>query len=85
MYVLFRYPVGIIIEGVILARGKNKMRVAARGVADTLEFKRSGKNWFSADRQRVELEFVMSRPNDAGTELENSLSGGRVMTFASAN
>ena len=85
MYVLFRYPVGIIIEGLVLARGKNRMRVAARGFADTLEFKRSGKNWFSADRQRVELEFVMSRPNDASLEMENPLQEGRVMTFAGAN
>jgi hypothetical protein len=85
MFLLFRYSVGIIIEGVILAKGKNRMRVAASGFADTIEFKRSGQKWFSADRQCVELEFVMSRPNDADLEMERPLQSGRVMGFASAN
>jgi hypothetical protein len=60
MYILIRYPVGIIVEGVVLARGPNRLRVAAAGIEDTIELKRSGKEWFTETRQPVEFDFLMS-------------------------
>jgi len=60
MYLLIRYPAGVVIEGVVLAAGKNRLRVVSPGFTDTLELKRSGKNWILADRYRVELELLMS-------------------------
>jgi hypothetical protein len=60
MYVLVRYPVGVVIEGVVLAQRRNSLRIAAAGFGDTLELKRSGDHWIDSSRDRVELEFLMS-------------------------
>ena len=85
MYVLFRYPVGVVVEGVVLANGRNRMRIAAAGFADAIELKRSGSHWISADRQCVEVEFIMSRSSAVCTELALPTEQGQVMTFACAN
>lgn len=79
MYVLIRNEAGTIVEGVVLANRKNRMRVAAAGFPDTLELKRSGSRWIVADRQPVELEFIMPRSS------ETPNAGLRVMTSAHAN
>jgi hypothetical protein len=60
MYLLIRFPVGIIVEAVVLREGRNRMRVAAAGFRDTLELRRSGSQWFAAGRQPVEFDFLMS-------------------------
>ena len=85
MYVLFRYPVGVVVEGVVLANGRNRMRIAAAGFPDAIELKRSGSNWLSADRQCVEVEFLMSRSSSSYSEQAHPVERGQVMTFASAN
>ena len=59
MYMLIRYPVGIIVEAVVLARGRGRMRVAAAGFPDAVELRRSGSQWLTAARQPVEFEFLM--------------------------
>jgi len=85
MYVLFRYPVGVIVEGVVLANGRNRMRIAAPGFADIIELKRSGSSWIGADRECVEIEFIMSRSCDAPTDFVMPLQNGQAMRFASCN
>jgi hypothetical protein len=60
MYLLIRYPVGIIVEGVILAKGRNRMRVAAAGFPDAIELRRTGSQWFAETSQPVEFDFCMS-------------------------
>ena len=60
MYTLIRYPGGIIVEALVLAKGRNRMRVVVAGSSDTIELKRSGPQWFTATRQPVELDFLMS-------------------------
>jgi hypothetical protein len=55
MYMLIKYPVGIIVEAVVLARGRDRMRLAAAGFPDTVELRRSGSQWFTATRQPVEF------------------------------
>jgi hypothetical protein len=79
MYLLIRYPAGVVIEGVVLAAGKNRLRVVSPGFPDTLELKRSGKNWILAGRYRVELEFLMSG-RSAATHTEAPMK-----SFAYAN
>jgi len=37
MYLLIRYPGGIIVEGVVLAKGSKRLRVAAAGFPETIE------------------------------------------------
>lgn len=67
MYMLLRYPAGITLEALLLARRKNRMRVVARGLSDTIELRRSGTLWLDPDRQPVEFDFMMS----AGAEFES--------------
>jgi len=59
MYLLMSYPAGITMEAVILAKGRNRMRIVVAGSPDTVELKRSGEAWM-ADGQPVELEFLMT-------------------------
>ena len=76
MYLLVRYPVGVIVEAVVLAKGRNRMRAShAAGFPDVIELKRSGSQWFTATRQPVELDFLMS---DAPCESVSSSRTGRV-------
>jgi hypothetical protein len=79
MYLLIRYPAGVVIEGVVLAAGKNRLRVVSPGFTDTLELKRSGKNWILADRYSVELEFLASGRSDT------TATEARTASFAYAN
>jgi hypothetical protein len=60
MYLLIRYPGGIIVEGVLLAKGRNRLRVVAAGFPDAIELRRTGTAWFTAGRVAVELDFLMS-------------------------
>jgi hypothetical protein len=67
MYLLIRYPVGAIVEGVVLAHRKNRMRVAAAGFPDIIELKRSGQEWFTSNGQPVEFDFIMSHSRQSET------------------
>jgi hypothetical protein len=60
MYLLIRYPGGIIVEGVVLARGRNRMRVVAPGFPETIELRRTGALWSTDNGEQVELDFIMS-------------------------
>jgi hypothetical protein len=60
MYMLIRYPAGIIVEAMVLAKGRNRLRVAAADFPDAIELKRSGSHWFTATREPVEFDFLMS-------------------------
>ena len=42
MYLLIRYPGGIIAEGVVLAKGDSRLRIVIAGFPDTMELKRVG-------------------------------------------
>jgi len=59
MYLLIKCSAGIIVDAVVLARGRGRMRVAAAGFPDTFELRRSGSQWFTEARQPVEFEFLM--------------------------
>jgi len=73
MYILIRYPLGIIVEAVVLARGRNRMRLAAAGFPDTIELRRSGLQWLTAARQPVEFDFLMSNACRAGEGVCSSM------------
>jgi hypothetical protein len=60
MYLLMRYQGGIIVEGVVLAKGKNRLRVVAAGFPDTIEIKRADARWLTSRGELVEIEFLMS-------------------------
>jgi hypothetical protein len=73
MYLLIRYPVGTIVEGVVLAHRKNRMRVAAAGFSDIIELRRSGAEWFTSTRQPVEFDFLMSASRRAPCLLKTGM------------
>jgi hypothetical protein len=75
MYLLIRYPVGIIVEGVVLAKGSNRMRVAAAGFPDTIELKSSGSQWFTETNQPIEFDFLMSNDQPAESLSASSPAG----------
>ena len=60
MYLLIRYPGGIIAEGVLLAKGRDRLRVVVAGFPDTVELKRAGEMWSTCRRELVEIDFLMS-------------------------
>jgi hypothetical protein len=67
MYLLIRYPGGIIVEGVVLARGRNRLRVVAAGFPDAIELRRTGTAWSTASRVPVEFDFLMSDTQQSAT------------------
>ena len=83
MYMLIKYPVGIIVEAVVLARGRDRMRVAAAGFPDTVELRRSGSQWFTATRQPVEFEFLMCNAQ-LGESVSSLRPAGRARAAGSA-
>ena len=60
MYLLIRYPGGVIAEGAVLATGRNRLRVAVAGLPDTIELKRASSGWVAAGHMPVEFDFLMS-------------------------
>ncbi len=61
MLALIRYPVGVIVEAVILAVTRSRMRVAAAGFQDAFEIRRSGNRWLTDAGEAVEFEFLSAR------------------------
>lgn len=80
MYMLLRFPAGVVVEAVVLAKGRSRMRVAAAGFADTIELRRSGAQWFTATRQPVEFDFLMSNTHQS----ESVGSSGPALAVGSA-
>lgn len=87
MYLLIRYPVGIIVQAVVLARGRNRMRVAASGFPDTIELRLSGSQWLTETGEPIELDFLMSLAHQAAGVSTSSPAGlvGRVGAGAFEN
>jgi len=67
MYLLIRYPGGIIVEGVVLAKGEDRLRVVVAGLSDTVELKRVGATWSTCRREIVEIDFLMSDQRQSQT------------------
>jgi len=66
MYTLISYPVGVVIEGVIVSRTRNRMRVVAAGMPDALELRRTGSNWLTENGEEVQFEFLATDFPSAG-------------------
>jgi len=65
MYLLMRYPAGITREAVILAKGRNRMRIVVAGEPDTIELKRLGPEWLAGEGQPVEFDFLMASVSES--------------------
>ena len=80
MYLLIGYPAGIIAEGVVLATGRNRLRVAVADFSDTVELKRIGAQWFAAKGEPVEFDFLMSDARQAVTAPSTKAVGAAMDT-----
>ena len=67
MFALIAYPAGMIVEAVVLSMDRNRARVAAPGCPDTMEFTRSGQDWFSEGGDKVTFEFLMLEAPESET------------------
>jgi len=59
MHLLIGYAGGIIVEGVVLAMGRDCLRVAVSGFPETIELRRTGAVWSADNGEQVEFYFVM--------------------------
>jgi hypothetical protein len=85
-YMLIRYPIGIIVEAVVLAKGRNRMRVAAAGFSDALELRRSGRQWFAPASQPVDFDFLMpSAQSGAKASFTQPIPATRASASAARN
>jgi hypothetical protein len=58
MYTLIEYPVGVVVEAVVLSMETNRLRVAVAGFSDALEFVRPGLEWVTEGGQRIDVGFL---------------------------
>ena len=75
MYMLIRYAGGIIVEGVLLAKGKDRLRIAASGFPETFELRRTGSKWITAGNVQVEFDFLMSDEHQTATVCSSTAMG----------
>jgi hypothetical protein len=58
MYTLIEYPIGVIVEAVVLSTGLNRMRVAVAGLPDALELTESGHGWVTEEGREIAIGFL---------------------------
>ena len=75
MYMLIRYAGGIIVEGVLLAKGKDRLRIAASGFPETFELRRTGSKWITAGDVQVEFDFLMSDEHQTDNVYSSTVMG----------
>lgn len=75
MYTLIGYPVGVIVEAVLLAKAPNRMRFAAAGFPDVFELRRSGSQWLTETGQPVEIEFILFSARQGECSSKPALAG----------
>lgn len=58
MYTLVSYPAGILLEAIILKQTRNRIRMIAQGIPDTVELRRDSNGWHAEGGERFEFEFL---------------------------
>ena len=75
MYMLIRYAGGIIVEGVLLAKRKDRLRIAASGFPETIELTRAGSKWITAGGIQFEFDFLMSDEHQTDNVYSSTVMG----------
>jgi hypothetical protein len=78
MYVILRNDFGETTEGVLLAAGRNVMRIGPRGLSDTLELRLSHDRWIADGGEEFELDALVAATDSAMSDLGAAL---RIQTF----
>jgi hypothetical protein len=73
MHILLSNEIGGIVEGVLLAAGRNVMRIALPGNGDALELRLSDGAWVAAAGERFELDAVIAGSDREMSSLGNTL------------
>ncbi len=60
MYTLIRLPDGNIVEAVVLARTRSRMRLAAAGYTDVVELRLCGLDWLDEGNEPVQFGFLLA-------------------------
>ena len=81
MLMILCYPTGRRVDGVLLATGRDRMRLAVRGRNETIELRMEEGRWMSEDGARVELESVIwdgatAIPQNCGEAPRTFTAGG---------
>jgi hypothetical protein len=79
MYMLIRFVGGIIVEGVLLAKGRDRLRVAASGFPETIELRRSGSRWITSGHVQVEFDFLLMSDEHQAESVYSSTAMGAAM------
>ena len=67
MYSIISFQSGVITEAVILAAGKDQMRIAVPGFADVVELHQFGGRWYTDTGDAVEFESLLEvKPEPVG-------------------
>jgi len=83
MYTLISYPVGVVIEGVILNQTEERMRILAPGFSDVLELTRLGSGWITDQGDEVEFEFlepISATPQSVAPSAARALALGAIVS-----
>ncbi len=73
MYIILKNEIGGETEGVVLAAGRDVMRVSVRGLTDTLELRLSDGVWAGARGKKFEIDALVADSDGAMCELGNAL------------
>jgi hypothetical protein len=73
MYIILMNETGGAMEGVILAVGRNVMRVSVRGLSDTLELRQADGVWISDGGGRFEIDALVADTDATMSDLGSAL------------
>jgi hypothetical protein len=73
MYIILKNEIGRETEGVVLAAGRDLMRVSVRELSDTLELCLSDGVWAGAGGKKFEIDALVADSDGAMSELGNAL------------
>ena len=79
MYMLIRYAGGIIVEAVLLAKGRDRLRVVAPGFPETIELRRTGSGWITSGHVQVEFDFLLMSDERQAERVYSSTAMGAPM------
>jgi hypothetical protein len=76
---MIRYENGLTVEGILLAAGDQRMRVAVASERDTLELVKAGNSWHTEGGDAIEIEALIPIP---GTDVSRLCGTAQPRTLA---
>lgn len=72
MCILIEYPVGVVVEALVLSFEPNRLRVAVAGFSDALEFTRSAQDWVTEGGQKIDFGFLQFSASEVAAVLPST-------------